>query len=106
MRITSAGAQDTVAKSLFEPRDLLVIDGGTHDGVALGQKYFIGARCLPAHTASIHKRWLTLGWLTVVAVNDTTAIGSFDHFCGGVTNGDFLVPYAPPSLPADAERDE
>jgi hypothetical protein len=102
-RIT--GAQDTVARSLFDPRDTLVIDGGAKDGFALGQKYFIRR---PVYNAADRRpqALLTLGWLTIVALNDTTALGSFDHFCGGVQRGDFVVPYAPPTLPPNAERDD
>ena len=36
-----AGAQDTVSRSLFEPRDLLVVDSGARDGIQLGQKFFV-----------------------------------------------------------------
>jgi hypothetical protein len=103
LRVT--GAQDTEALSLFEPRHSLVLSGGTRDGVALGQKYFVRR---PIHsqdhrsTAGI----MTLGWLSVVAVNETTAIGSIDHFCDGMQIDDYLEPYARPVIPAGADRDE
>src|SRR4029453_4141786 len=67
-----AGAQDTLSRSLFEPRDLLVLEGGTRAGMALGQKYYI-RRPLFAEADRMHPRAIaTLGWLSVVAVNETT----------------------------------
>src|SRR5438876_8240715 len=36
-----AGAQDSVARSVFDERDVLVISGGTSAGVAVGQQYFV-----------------------------------------------------------------
>jgi hypothetical protein len=101
-----SGAQDTVARTLFNPRDLLVVDSGASNGLQLGQKFFI-RRPVYAEGDRVHPRAiLTLGWLSVVAVNDTTAIGSLDHFCDGISAGDYLEPYAAPSVPAGAERDE
>ena len=35
------GSQDTVPRTLFGARDLLVIDGGTNNGVLLGQQFFV-----------------------------------------------------------------
>ena len=100
-------AQDTVARSLFGTRDLLVIDGGTNAGVQLGQQFFIrrasatgGAYGRPAR--GIH----TVGWLRIVAVNDSTAIASVDHVCGGILRMDYLEPFVTPVVPAGAERDE
>src|SRR5262249_51112476 len=49
---------------------------------------------------------LTLGWMTVVGLNDTTAIGSLDYFCDGVNAGDYLEPFTRPVVPASAEHDE
>jgi hypothetical protein len=101
-----AGAQDTVSRSLFERRDLLVLEGGSGTGMQLGQKYFI-RRPLYTEGDRRHARAIaTLGWLSVVAVNETTALGSMDHMCGDVARGDYLEPYAVPSVPAGADRDE
>ena len=38
------GAQDTVPRSLFGQRDLLVVSGGSANGVQLGQQYFVRRR--------------------------------------------------------------
>jgi hypothetical protein len=101
-----AGAQDTVSRSLFERRDMLVLEGGSGTGMQLGQKYFI-RRPLYTEGDRRHARAIaTLGWLSVVAVNDTTALGSMDHMCADVARGDYLEPFVAPSVPAGADRDE
>ena len=48
----------------------------------------------------------TLGWVRVVAVNDTTAIAMIDHICGAIISGDYLERYAAPVVPAGIDRDE
>jgi hypothetical protein len=101
-----AGAQDTVSRGLFEPRDLLVLDTGSSKGIQLGQKFYIRRPIFTEANKKQPRGILTLGWLSVVAVADTTAIGSIDHFCGGISRGDYLEPYTAPVVPAGAERDE
>ena len=44
--------------------------------------------------------------LSVVAVNDKTAIARVDHLCDAITSGDYLEPFTAPSVPAVAERDD
>jgi hypothetical protein len=101
-----AGAQDTLPRMLFEPRDTVVIGGGTQNGVALGQKYYVRRPIFASGDYRRARGIHTLGWVTVVAVNDTTAIASLDHFCDGIMIGDYLEPYARPVIPAGAEKDE
>ena len=43
----------------------------------------------------------TIGWVRVVAVNETTTIASVDHACGDILVGDFLEPFQMPALPGD-----
>src|SRR2546428_778399 len=65
------GAQDTVPRSLFGKPDVVVISGGTRNGVQLDQQYairrdFVFGRMLSkGQLQTIH----TTGWLRVVAVN-------------------------------------
>jgi hypothetical protein len=100
------GAQDTVPRMMFDRGALLVLDGGTSGGVQLGQRYYI--RRLIAFGTDRHRAEgvLTLGWLRIVALNETTAIASVDHACAAIATGDYLEPYALPALPANADRDE
>jgi hypothetical protein len=102
------GSQDPVARLAYGDKDQLVLSGGTEAGVQLGQRYYIRRPTFFGMNRTVSARpqgMLTLGWVRVVAVNDRTAIASIEHFCSAIYNGDYLEPYAPPSVPADADRD-
>jgi hypothetical protein len=100
------GSQDPVRRSMFAPNDTLVLDAGTNGGVTLGQEYFV-RRSLrfglppnaPPHGA------MNVGWVRVVAVNDSTAIAAVLHVCDAISTGDYLEPFEMPMAPQDAERD-
>jgi hypothetical protein len=99
-----AGAQDTVPRSLFGMRDLVVITGGTNEGMQLDQRYairrtFVFGRSATGMLQTIH----TTGWLRVVAVNDSTAIALIDQVCDGVLAGDYLEPFVAPAVAAGGE---
>ena len=69
------GSQDTAPRTLFGPRELVVINGGTQAGVQLGQEYFIRRMFrFGAPSSSPAQMVHTTGWLRIVAVNDATAI--------------------------------
>ena len=98
------GSQDAVPRSLFGNRDLLVLGGGTAAGVQLGQQYFI-RRTIHFGPSQRGRGAKTLGWVRVVAVNESTAIATVDHVCGGIVRTDYLAPFVAPVLPPDADRD-
>ena len=99
------GSQDTTPRNLFGDRDLLVIGGGTAAGVQLGQQFFI-RRTMTFGGNEISRGAKTLGWLRVVAVNESTAIACVDEVCGGIILDDYLVPFVPPEIPASAESND
>jgi hypothetical protein len=99
------GSQDGVPRSLFGDRDLLVLSGGTSAGLQIGQQFFI-RRTLTFGGNKISRGAKTLGWVRIVAVNDSTAIGSVDHVCGAILTGDYLEPFVLLEAPAATERDE
>lgn len=101
------GSQDAVPRSLFGNRDLLVIGGGTSAGVQLGQQFFVRRtnRFGSTYGGRGHGS-KTLGWIRVVAVNESTAIATVDHVCGGMVKTDYLEPFVAPVLPAGADRDD
>src|SRR5205807_8828939 len=62
------GSQDTTPRTLFGVRDLLVVAGGTKEGVQLGQQFFVrrpNRLGLPPGEVSGTAR--TLGWIRIVA---------------------------------------
>jgi hypothetical protein len=99
------GSQDPIPRGLYGNRDLLVIGGGTSKGVQLGQQFFI-RRPIVGYGSKTARGTLTLGWLRVVAVNDTTAIALVNQACAGILRGDYLETFVEPVVSAEMERDE
>jgi hypothetical protein len=92
------GAQDTVPRTLFGMRDVVVVTGGTGAGVQRDQRFAIRrahvfGRSAAGQLQTIH----TAGWLRVVAVDDTTAIAEVEQVCDGVMAGDYLEPFTVPA---------
>ena len=101
------GTQDAIARSEYGTRDLLVVNGGTAAGVQLGQQFFVRrANRFGTSDSTVRRGSRTLGWLRVVAVNDSTAIANIDHICSPLKRGDYLEPFVAPILPAGAESNE
>lgn len=109
-----AGGQDTMPRSVFGTGDSIVIAAGTNKSLALGQRYYVrrsgsqpsaappvgaAARSMYGSHKSGHLPQ-TVGWIRIVAVNDTTAIASVEHACAVMTAGDYLEPFAAPTIPA------
>jgi peptidoglycan-associated lipoprotein len=97
------GGRDTVAKALYGPNDLVVIDAGITREIEVGQRYFVrrGPKVIGGRAPSAQD---TSGWLTIVAVTDASAIAIIDGACGGIGVDDHLEPYVPPVLPAGVDR--
>jgi hypothetical protein len=99
------GSQDTVRRTLFGPHDLLVVNSGLASGIQLNQRFFVrrenrfgtayGQNTLTSRT---------LGWIRIVAVDNSTAIASVEHVCDGIMAMDYLEPFVAPTVPAEAEN--
>ena len=101
------GTQDTIPRSEYGTRDLLVVNGGTAAGVQLGQQFYVRRANRFGLDAAGHRRGSkTGGWIRIVAVNESTAIATFEHICNTVGQGDFLEPFVVPVIPPGADRDE
>jgi hypothetical protein len=98
--------QDTVPRGLGGNRDLYVIGGGTLAGVQLGQQFFIRRpNRRGTSPAGVSPGVRTLGWIRIVAVNDSTAIAAVEHACAAIIEHDYLAPYVAPVIPPGADRD-
>src|SRR5947209_6466133 len=99
------GAQDTVARGVFDDHDLLIVRGGTSTGVSVGQRYFVRRPvAAPNYSNRLGLRHPihTGGWVRIVATNDGTSIALVEHACGAINSGDYLEPFAMPAAPSDA----
>jgi hypothetical protein len=104
-RLRIIGGQDTVPRSLFGNRDLLVVNGGASAGVMLGQRYYVRRPVTFGTGASVQSPVpRTAGWIRIVAANDTTAIASVDFACEGLESGDYLEPFVAPVIPPGSDR--
>lgn len=99
------GSQDPENRFVFGTIELLVIDGGTARGVQLGQQYVIRRPMIQGSDRRNVSAIQTNGWLSIVAVNEKTAIARVEHLCDAITAGDYLEPFVAPSLPAGMDRD-
>jgi hypothetical protein len=96
------GGQSASARTVFGAGELVVVDGGTGADVAVGQQYYIrrGATFGPGRDEARPGPVTTVGWLRIVAVNETTSIAHVDAMCDGIFAGDYLEEYAETALPA------
>jgi len=100
------GAQDTMARTLFGPSDLLVVNSGLASGIQLNQRFYV-RRENRFGTAYGHDTLTsrTLGWIRIVAVDNSTAIAAVEHSCGGMMALDYLEPFVAPVVPTEAVND-
>lgn len=83
--------------------ELVVINGGTPQGLSVGQRFFTRRLMPPAsrepmgpdEPGSIR----TSGWLTIVAVDERSALARIDYACTIIDSGDYLDPFVEPALP-------
>ena len=99
------GAQDTIPRSLFSERDLLVVDGGAARGVEVGQQYFVRRSVSSSVYSADAKAIVTAGWIRIVAANQATAIATVERSCGEIEAGDYLEAFVAPVVPAAAMAD-
>jgi hypothetical protein len=101
------GAQDTVVRSAYAGRDMVIIGSGSHGGVQVGMRYYVrrsGSHGEGRYTMFGPHAVQTAGWIRVVTVNEDTALAVIEHACSALNTGDYLEPFVAPALPADADK--
>jgi hypothetical protein len=93
------GVQDTVPKSLYGARDLLIVGAGTGRGIGLGQQFIVRRTSTFGSRTSGPRGVETAGWLRIVAANETTSIALVEFACEGIEQGDYLEPFVEPVFP-------
>jgi hypothetical protein len=100
------GGQESFTHHAYGPGDLITINGGTDNGIEVGQEYFVrrvqparDSRVSRANPASVR----TAGWVRVYAVDKTMSLVTVTNACDTIDVGDYLEPYVEPQVPvADA----
>ncbi len=101
LRIT--GGQDSVARRIYAPGDLVTINAGTTSGIEVGQEYFVRriemdgdrepSRAYPGNVR-------TAGWVRIYAIDEDMSLATISYACDSVEVGDYLEPFSlPPPMP-------
>lgn len=93
------------AREFSYRNDVVVLNGGTPEGLVPGQRFFTRRFRAPRNgeTVSAKDRGSvrTSGWLTVIAADEHSALARVDYACDGIASGDYLDAYVEPTLPAE-----
>lgn len=96
------GGQSSYTHHANGPGALLTINGGSDNGIEVGQEYFVrrlqaprGSGVSRATPATIR----TTGWVRVYAVEKTMSLVTVSHACDAMDIGDYLEPFTLPQPP-------
>ena len=106
LRVT--GSQNAFVHRALAPGDLVTINAGTDNGIAVGQQYYT-RRAVPREKRAVaHDNPAvvqTSGWIRIYAVDDTMSLATIEFACDAVELEDYLEPFALPVVPtASGER--
>lgn len=101
------GGQDVVKRYSHAPGDLITINAGTDNGIAIGQEFYTrrvqhdkGSSVSPSSPGVVR----TTGWLRVWAVDPKMSLATVTHACETIDIGDYLEPFALPQMPAISQE--
>ena len=97
------GGQDASTRHMFHAGDLVTINGGSDNGIEVGQEYYVrmvqgegGSGISRATPATIR----TAGWVRVYAVDKTMSLVTISHACDTpIEIGEYLEPFTVPVVP-------
>jgi len=97
------GGQDASTRHMFHAGDLVTINGGSDNGIEVGQEYYVrmvqgegGSGISRATPATIR----TAGWVRVYAVDKTMSLVTVSHLCDTpIEIGEYLEPFIVPVVP-------
>ena len=100
------GGQDASTRRMFRPGDLITINGGSDNGIEVGQEYYVrmvqgagGYSISRATPATIR----TAGWVRVYAVDKLMSLVTVSHACDTpIEIGEYLEPFTVP-IPSIAD---
>jgi hypothetical protein len=97
-------------RALFGTADAVIVNGGSAQGVRVGQEYFIRRAvkdkfALPV-SGFVPVSIRTAGLLRVVEVSEQAAIATIVDSCDGVDEGDYLEAFVRPVVPPQAQAGE
>jgi hypothetical protein len=103
LRVT--GGQESFARRTWSPGDLITINGGSENGIEVGQEYFV-RRIQVENNSKVTRETpgsvRTAGWIKVYAVEKQMALATITHACDSIEVNDYLEPFVLPTIPAAA----
>ena len=96
------GGQDAFTRHAFHPGDLITINGGSDNGIEVGQEYYVRRVQPPRGTGMSRTTPATIrtaGWVRVYAVDKTMSLVTVSHACDTIDIGDYLEPFSAPDPP-------
>lgn len=103
LRVT--GGQESFARRTWSPGDLITINGGTDNGIEVGQEYFV-RRIQVENNSKVTRETpgsvRTAGWVRVYAVDKEMSLATITHACDSIEVNDYLEPFVLPTIPAAA----
>lgn len=101
-----SGGQESMRRQSHAPGDLVTLNAGTRGGMTVGQEFYTRrvlasseVRVSPTNPGTIR----TTGWIRVWAVDEDMSLATITHACDTVDVGDYLEPFAPPTVPAPSQ---
>jgi hypothetical protein len=104
LRIT--GGQDSFARRIYAPGDLVTINAGRNNGIEVGQEFFVRRLQIDNRQAISHESPATIrttGWIKVYAIDDEMSLVTVTHACDTIEVGDYLEPFKLPVMPTVAK---
>ena len=127
--VSIAGGQNGDGRESLVKGDVVILNAGTTQNLAVGQRFLVrrydggalaryskkdlmkatkaeqkaAAANKPAPTERSYGAVRTAGWITVTAVNETTALAMIDFACDPIGPGDYVETFVEPTLPATVE---
>ena len=97
-----SGGQESTGRQSHAPGDLVTLNAGTRGGITVGQEFYTRrvlasgeVRVGPTNPGTIR----TTGWIRVWAVDEDMSLTTITHACDTVDVGDYLEPFALPTVP-------
>lgn len=101
LRVT--GSQEAIVHRTLAPGDLITINAGTDNGIAVGQEYYT-RRAIPIEKRRIGRDnpaiIQTSGWVRIYAVDTRMSLATITYACDAVELEDYLEPFVLPEVPA------
>jgi hypothetical protein len=106
------GSEEGPLRRMYSPTEALIVGGGAADGLESGQLFAVRrpgmSRLQPPELRANGIRVAgvrTLGVIRLVSMDQALASAEVLEMCEGFAEGDYLVPFEPPQVPAAMAAD-